>query len=624
MRTQRLRSLCIALVTLFGLCLLSQQSAHAADIPQTWKLTGFNGISTGAQCIDPVQPHTFVFGRYDQTFVPPRFAGYSAFDWQTSTTTPLNGIAQDELVCGSDGMFYANNRGARTAVRFSRTNPQPQSIAHMVTHPAQDGTSQVYFFNMPADGQLWASPDNGTTWQRRDTALPGQIASFVVSPVDARAIYALAAVAQPNAATGQFTLYFSSDAGATWQARYSGIARTTVLPVLNIYLHAPEGRASINALELGVDEPTSPPNSAFTTYITVDGGRTFLKQEPIPSNSFRSFIATSAGLLRSTIACSHAQGRCTSFRLERFSDSAGQWQPLPASPVYDGVTDSTSILVTVNPYLPTESIVQRFDDSADGSTFWRSADGGLTWQKIISASRSTGDSSARLISIQPTPYLPLTLLGYTGDKLYTLDVADVGKNLAAPFPTVGAGVYFPQTQHNMSPLFSQYWTEYSGLAQFGYPKTEAFRELNPADNHIYVVQYFERARMEYHPEAPQEYRVLLGLLGNQLTAARKAAGEGAFNRFQDMHYPGGTYFPQTGHNLRNDFKKYWEARGGLAIYGYPTSEEFYEVNPDDGKTYVVQYFERNRFEYHPENTGTPYVVLLGLLGNQVLHDRGWL
>lgn len=40
--------------------------------------------------------------------------------------------------------------------------------------------------------------------------------------------------------------------------------------------------------------------------------------------------------------------------------------------------------------------------------------------------------------------------------------------------------------------------------------------------------------------------------------------------------------PQTGHTLRNSFLVYWEARGGLAQFGYPLSEEFSEVNPLDG------------------------------------------
>jgi hypothetical protein len=39
---------------------------------------------------------------------------------------------------------------------------------------------------------------------------------------------------------------------------------------------------------------------------------------------------------------------------------------------------------------------------------------------------------------------------------------------------------------------------------------------------------------------------------------------------------------------------------------------------------TIQYFERARFEYHPENTGTPYDVLLGLLGSDTIRARGWI
>jgi hypothetical protein len=49
-----------------------------------------------------------------------------------------------------------------------------------------------------------------------------------------------------------------------------------------------------------------------------------------------------------------------------------------------------------------------------------------------------------------------------------------------------------------------------------------------------------------------------------------------------------------------------------------------EVNPGDGITYTVQYFERARFEYHPEYAGTEYEVLLGLLGNEMLRERSWI
>ncbi len=77
------------------------------------------------------------------------------------------------------------------------------------------------------------------------------------------------------------------------------------------------------------------------------------------------------------------------------------------------------------------------------------------------------------------------------------------------------------------------------------------------------------------------------------------------------------YFAATGHTLAYGFKQFWESQGGLAVFGYPISEEFSERNPDTGKIYTVQYFERNRFEYHPEYSGTPWEVSLGRLGIQV-------
>jgi len=50
------------------------------------------------------------------------------------------------------------------------------------------------------------------------------------------------------------------------------------------------------------------------------------------------------------------------------------------------------------------------------------------------------------------------------------------------------------------------------------------------------------------------------------------------------------------------------------------SKEFAEISPSNNKTYSVQYFERARFEYHPENAA-PYTVLLGLLGGEQYKAR---
>lgn len=82
------------------------------------------------------------------------------------------------------------------------------------------------------------------------------------------------------------------------------------------------------------------------------------------------------------------------------------------------------------------------------------------------------------------------------------------------------------------------------------------------------------------------------------------------------------YFSETGHNLAFGFKAFWELSGGLPVFGYPLSEEFGEFNIDLQRTFTTQYFERQRYEYHPENAGTPYTVLLGRLGPQLLEQQG--
>jgi len=75
-------------------------------------------------------------------------------------------------------------------------------------------------------------------------------------------------------------------------------------------------------------------------------------------------------------------------------------------------------------------------------------------------------------------------------------------------------------------------------------------------------------------------------------------------------------FPETGMTVCDPFLSYWRANGGLAQQGYPISNPIPEISTVDNKPYVVQYFERAAFEYHPENAGTPYDVLLSLLGGE--------
>jgi hypothetical protein len=182
----------------------------------------------------------------------------------------------------------------------------------------------------------------------------------------------------------------------------------------------------------------------------------------------------------------------------------------------------------------------------------------------------------------------------------------------APAPPPPGFAYFPETGHNIGLKIKRFYDSHGGLDIFGVPLTEVFAEDG------LQVQYFERARFELHPELPSEFYVSLTLLGTHFTTGR---ADPAFQWLSAAPSPDRDFFAESGHSLGGAFRGFWQGRGGLAAFGFPISEEFSEVNPQDGQTYLVQYFQRARFEYHPENVGTPYEVQLGQLGRQLLNER---
>lgn len=193
----------------------------------------------------------------------------------------------------------------------------------------------------------------------------------------------------------------------------------------------------------------------------------------------------------------------------------------------------------------------------------------------------------------------------------------------APESIVAGGYYFAETGHNVPSAFYEYWQAHGGLNRFGFPLTEPFDELSETDGGTYLTQYFERGRFEYHPELEAlNDAVKLGLLGAEVTVAR--AGEKAFQPIEPFESTGDTwYFPETRHSTSHRFLQSWLDQGGLETFGFPVSEKFEEMSWTDGKNHLVQYFERARFEYHPDDTWDKQVKL-GHLGREILIDRGWL
>jgi len=160
--------------------------------------------------------------------------------------------------------------------------------------------------------------------------------------------------------------------------------------------------------------------------------------------------------------------------------------------------------------------------------------------------------------------------------------------------------------------FHDRW-ERHGLAGNGYPLGDEFAQVLE-DGKSYTVQYFERVRMEYHPENPAPHDILLGQFGRRIVATVPDAPLAPA-----APLTGSDYFTATGHNVDARFMAYWLFNGGLEQFGFPLTELF-EQRLEDGEVYQVQYFERARFEHHPEHAGTPYAVLLGQFGRRILSE----
>ncbi len=190
----------------------------------------------------------------------------------------------------------------------------------------------------------------------------------------------------------------------------------------------------------------------------------------------------------------------------------------------------------------------------------------------------------------------------------------------------GARANAAPTGYDVAPEFQTFYLGSGGLSNFGYaisaPKTEG----------DFLVQYFERQRFENHPENEgTPYQVELGRLGADSAQSSGLFGSAAFQSLPAGTADNGscTFFAETGHQMCGSFRDYWHQNGvefgdsgvsmreSLALFGYPISEELQD--PTSGL--VVQYFERARFEHHPEFSGTKYEVELTLLGDTVLNNQ---
>jgi hypothetical protein len=180
---------------------------------------------------------------------------------------------------------------------------------------------------------------------------------------------------------------------------------------------------------------------------------------------------------------------------------------------------------------------------------------------------------------------------------------------------------FSETGFCISGRIREFWEQNGGLPVFGLPITPQQQET--IEGQSLQVQWFERNRLELHPENQRPYDVLLGRLG-----ADRLQQQGRDPFLFPKDPPQGDCITfETGHSVCGAILAAWQASGlefdgrpgpsfdeSLALFGLPLSSPKPELI--EGREYTVQWFERARFELHPENA-PPFNVLLGLLGNEV-------
>ncbi|WP_110519782.1 ELWxxDGT repeat protein [Herpetosiphon llansteffanensis] len=126
------------------------------------------------------------------------------------------------------------------------------------------------------------------------------------------------------------------------------------------------------------------------------------------------------------------------------------------------------------------------------------------------------------------------LLGRLGDDLLRYRNIDSEMLPRETGPKQGC-LWFDATGHNVCNQangvgFMTYWQNHGlndpqldpfgrSLQLFGYPLTEPAMETN-ANGDTVLTQHFERARFEWHPNQPNQFKVLLGLVGKESQQAR--------------------------------------------------------------------------------------------------------
>ncbi len=147
--------------------------------------------------------------------------------------------------------------------------------------------------------------------------------------------------------------------------------------------------------------------------------------------------------------------------------------------------------------------------------------------------------------------------------------------------------------------FVTFWERHGCRDVFGLPLGPAVPLTTGAGN--FVVQYFNNARLEWHPANPDPYRILLGRIGEERL---KQLGQQDLSLHGKESKQDCRIFDTTRHKVCDGFLAYWRSHGlrlddnervseqeSIALLGLPLTAVQQEVDLS-GKTVRTQWFER--------------------------------
>jgi len=145
---------------------------------------------------------------------------------------------------------------------------------------------------------------------------------------------------------------------------------------------------------------------------------------------------------------------------------------------------------------------------------------------------------------------------------------------------------FPETGYCIAGRLREYWEGNGGLPVFGYPITP--QQSERVGGRAIQVQWFERNRLELHPENGRSYDVLLGRIGAE-RLGQPARDQRAARRETD---PSCRFFAETGRSACGAILAAWRASGlnldgdprisereSMALFGLPLTDAQAEDTP---------------------------------------------